>query len=415
MYKRVFDKDEINGWGGSNTPLTTKNTSLNRYEKRVLIDWLSVTFDWVTVDSDFGRYIIDINNPDLMQLIRILNDGREVISHQIGKANGYQLSLVVGEHIKLLYGSELTRTAEGKYTVNLVMSGQACREFESFNKGSWQELFSFLLTKGIVNLNRLDIAIDDFDGAEIDIYDIAPFIRSGHYVSPLSKFQIIESGRKLSSAEELSYSEGFTITLGSAGSTQLQIYDKRLERDVKNQPDLNTPLWYRYEMRFVKEKALHVMKLYLLNVQNNDSESFMRYARELMFSMLDLKVVNENKSNLSMCDTYHKWSDFLDAVEKIDIRVKHEINTSLEKTKEWYDRSIKGSNLDLFMSMGENDYLNFIYEGMIAAYEKYDERKLARLNNKRKKSGLAPYTWEDIRKQIKIIEEKLKEGDDMPF
>ena len=196
MYKRVFDKDEINGWGGSNTPLTTKNTSLNRYEKRVLIDWLSVTFDWVTVDSDFGRYIIDINNPDLMALIRILNDGREVVSHQVGKANGYQLSLVVGEHIKLYYGSELTRTAEGKYTVNLVMSGQACREFESFNKGSWQALFSFLLKKGIVNLNRLDIAIDDFDGAEIDIYDIAPFIRSGHYVSPISKFQIIESGRK---------------------------------------------------------------------------------------------------------------------------------------------------------------------------------------------------------------------------
>lgn len=414
MFKKVFSKDEINGWGGSNTPQTTKYTSFNKYEKRVLIDWLSVTFDWVMVDSDFGRYVLDVNNVDFLHLIRILNGGKEVVSYDKGKGNGYQQSIAVGEHIRFFYGSETTRTSEGKYTVNLVITGQGCREFESFNNGSWEELFSFLLTKGIVNLNRLDIAIDDFDAEEIDIYDLYSYIRSGHYVSPLAKFQIIESGRKLSSSEELSYSEGFTITLGSPGSTQLQIYDKRLERDVKNQQDLNTPLWYRYEMRFVKEKALHVMKLYLLNVKNNDSKAFMKYARELLFSMLDLKVVNDNKSNLSMCETYHKWLDFLDAVEKIDLRVKHEINTSLEKTKVWYDRSIKSSNLDLFMSMGENDYLNFIYEGMIAAYEKFDERKLARLNNKRKKSGLKPFTWEDIKAHILMLEKRFKE-DDFPF
>ena len=35
-------------------------------------------------------------------------------------------------------------------------------------------------------------------------------------------------------------SEGYTITLGSAGSNQLQIYDKRLERNAKDEPDLDT-------------------------------------------------------------------------------------------------------------------------------------------------------------------------------
>ena len=70
--------------------------------------------------------------------------------------------------------------------MNLLMSGQACREFENFLDGNWTKLLSYLIENN-AKIKRLDIAIDDFDGEQIDIYDIEPILRNNHFISPFRK------------------------------------------------------------------------------------------------------------------------------------------------------------------------------------------------------------------------------------
>lgn len=419
MIHRVLSKDEFNVGGGSNTPQTSRNGLYNTREKRVLIDWLSVTIDFIPIDRDAnGTYHIDVVDPRFRTLLRILNNGRETYTPGF-VVNNYRHSKIVGEHTKLLYGNEITKTAAGDYTLNIVMNGHACREFEHINKGSWHELFVFLLSNGIVNVARLDIAIDDFDGQELDVYDLLPFIQKGYYVSPLSKFDIRVSGKKINSKKSRTKSSGLTITLGSPGSNQLQIYDKKLERSNKNQPDMITEIWYRYEMRFVHEKAYEILNLYTISVEQNNSLLFMKFARQLLFGMFDPKITSGNVINLSECATYPKYLDFLDSVEKIDIKVRHEIDTSLEKTARWYKKSVSSTNLNFYLAfLNEKDFLVFLYQAMIDAYDNYDEQKLKKINNFRTKMGFPMIDWKDIGIVIGDLKKKLEnedDEDDLPF
>ena len=45
----------------------------------------------------------------------------------------------------------------------LEMSGQGCREFETYGTGDWESLLSFCLNAG-GSITRVDIAYDDFTG-----------------------------------------------------------------------------------------------------------------------------------------------------------------------------------------------------------------------------------------------------------
>jgi DNA relaxase NicK len=380
-------------------------------KKRVLIDYLSVSIDFIDIQKVTKNFYEIIGNLDLFQkLIELLGFEQSFTElPRIQPIRGYTNAYGIGEHIKLLYGGENTKNANQRYTMNLHMSGQACREFENFLGGNWQKLMEFLINKES-KFKRLDIAIDDFDGQEIDIYDIEAILRRKHFVSPFRKINYQFTERYSSDAV---VSEGFTITLGSAGSNQLQIYDKRLERLAKDEPDLMTDIWYRYEMRFVNEKADAVAQIYTTSVTKNNSRAFMKYARELLLTCLDLKKYNPKNSQVTRWKTLPEWKAFLNAVEKIDLNVKHRVDTTIERKKVWYNRSIKKVNAAFYASFdGYESFHQYVMKNILTGFDKFTEQDIAMINNYREKNGHKKINWEDITEAMKSIQEYLGEDDE---
>lgn len=382
-----------------------------KLNKRVLIDYLSVSMDFIDVNKA-SKNIYYINETDHLfgQLLRLLGyQGNPAEVSKVQSMRGYTNAIGIGEHIKILYGGEHTKNANERYSINLHMSGQACREFENFLNGNWTELLKFLIEHDS-KFKRIDIAIDDFDGEQIDIYEIEAFLRKKHFVSPFRKinYQITERYKS-----DLVISEGYTITLGSAGSNQLQIYDKRLERLAKDQPDLDTDIWYRYEMRFVTDKADAVAQIYASSIEENNSPKFMTYAKELLLNCLDLKKFNPGNAQITRWETHQKWLDFLDSVVKIDLKVKHKVQTTIEKRKNWYQRSIKKVNASFYASLDqEENFYQYIMKNILTGFENFTEQDLAMVNNYREKKGYKKINWKTITESINNIRNSLGEGNE---
>jgi DNA relaxase NicK len=393
------------GRGVGNTPLTTKY----HMKKRVLIDYLSITFDWLDIEWDRGMYHLT-NENQLLELNEILGNGKMLpIIDQKKGLNGYEKSITLGEHIRINFGGLHTRS-NGNETANLLMTGEACREFSDIYGGSFHKLFKYFKNKGYLAIKRLDIAIDVFDDSIIDIYDLSDFVRKGHYTSPMSKFNLIESGKKTNFNGVLSESDGFTITLGSPGGNQLQIYDKKLERQAKNVKDLDVDIWYRWEMRLTDSKADTAMSLYVLNVEDDNSKAFMSFASSILLGMFKPRVVNNNTSNLSMCDVWQPYLDFVKDVKEIDLKTKHNlINTTIERKKDWYDYSIQSTNAEFALALDDDGFIDYILKGVLQGLYEFDDKKLQRVNNYRSRLGQELISWEDVEDRSKNIKQRLEE------
>lgn len=229
-----------------------------KYEKRCVIDWISFTTSKFLIKKHylFDNYTI-LENTELMLFLNIFGI-TEIPPIQLSGKNGYKNMILIGEHIQILFGSPFIKDNSGNYVSQILMSGQACREFENHYDAGWQKLLSVLSSIG--QFKRVDIAIDDFQGKEISIYEIESLMRKGFYTSRFNhrNFNISErvSGENV-------YADGFTITLGKRPGNQLCIYDKRKERDSKREYDLPVKTWYRYEMRITDERADQLVREYL--------------------------------------------------------------------------------------------------------------------------------------------------------
>lgn len=75
------------------------------------------------------------------------------------------------------------------------MSGQGCRDFESFGTGDWESIFRlYVYRPSLVNISRLDVAYDDFDR----LLDLDLLIRdtfAGNYVSKNKHWNIQKGSR----------------------------------------------------------------------------------------------------------------------------------------------------------------------------------------------------------------------------
>lgn len=412
MKNPLIQHDSLSSGGGSNTPPVDTITDVfdkPKLQKRVLIDWLSASFDFVDVFKvSPNNYDLDLYNPLFKQLVAFF--GWEMPTTELPRlkkvVRGYTNGFEIGEHIRILYGGEHTKNASDRYSINLLLSGEACREFENFMDGNWNDLLTFLITNE-AKIKRIDIAIDDFDGDEISIYEIEPFIRRNHYVSPSENYSIRADGGMRDGQR---VSTGFSITFGSSSSSQLQIYDKKLERVAKGSPDLDTDIWYRYEMRFVDEKAQAIAETYTIAISDNYSPVFMDMAKASLWRFLDLKVPTKNDSNISRWNTFKKWIKFLDAVGRINLQTKHKIKPTMIRKKLWYETSLHKFSASLLAYMDFTEYTKFNYETMLKGFEEMfgDEKILSMINNGRTTKGLKQLTWDDIKKLIETLKYALE-------
>ena len=209
-----------------------------------LIDWLSVTFHGVQTWDVIN--ILGLSGVDWVQ------------SHSF--VNGYPLELCFG-HIHIRYGADNPdlytdpSKARSDMGISLDLSGQGCREFETYSTKSWQDFIRDIFRCGGVlgarmNITRLDLAYDDHSGL-LNIWQMRRDIEDRNYISKSKKSMVIWSDNQETDVQ------GLTLEVGSKKSPVLiRIYDKAAERGYKQEKH-----WIRVELQLRHDRAGEAMKL----------------------------------------------------------------------------------------------------------------------------------------------------------
>jgi hypothetical protein len=373
-----------------------------KLDKRILFDWISFTFDDLDIEAVLSRSSYNIKkkigyklNLDILNnLLRVLGSKEYSFDFEIKQPglNNFKYMLYIGEHIIINFHGP--KSYRGKRTTQLLMRGEACREFIEYQNGSWVELFKFL---GSLNgsFKRVDIAIDDFTANDIDIYDLQVYAEAGHWTGSFQSLKIIN---------DISFrggirSKGYSLTFGSPGSNQLQIYDKNLERFSKRKESLDTKVWYRYEMRLVNDRANNAIREYMRAMAYNTSNisSFLEFGSSLLAELIMFKREPKgNDSRVRRWKPLDEWLSFLGAIKNISVIPQTKIEKTIDLKKKWYKKSISGTNAEIFLS-NEKEY--FAYQKIILneGMKKIDQKKLNMINKKRISHSLIPISQEDLK------------------
>jgi hypothetical protein len=376
-----------------------------KLDKRILFDWISFTFDDLDIEAVLSRSSYGIKKKIGYKIhLDILNNllvalGSEKYHYDLEikqpGLNNYKYILYIGEHIIINFHGP--KSYRGKYTTQLLMRGERCREFIEYQNGNWIELFKVL---GTLNgsFKRVDIAIDDFTANDIDIYDLQKYAEAGHWTGSFQSLKIIN---------DISFrggirSKGYSLTFGSPGSNQLQIYDKNLERFSKKKESFDTKVWYRYEMRLVNKRANNAIREYMraFAYDSSNISSFLEFGSSLLAELIMFKKEPRgNDTRVRRWEPLDKWTSFLGSIKKINFIPNTKLEKTIDLKKKWYKKSISSTNAEFFLS-NENGYFDFQLEIVKNGIKKMNKRKLSTVNKKRLSMGKAALTMEEINEML---------------
>ena len=291
--------------------------------KRVIIDYLSATFPLIVSEAENEQ-------ERSIQTFRLFREFFGLAKCECRSepyaTNNFKYQYTLKEFITLRCDGPVN--SNGERTCQLELKGEGCREFERIANGkTWVDLFELLYGMDVV-FKRIDITIDDLSGMEISQKYIYKKLRNNEYTS------IFKSETKYHGLID----EGFTIELGGRRSTtQLVIYDKRLEQLQKHKI-CDESYWVRYEMRFRGAKADAVVLELLTNYKNNDDPinglNIQSFAKAQLLSTLDLKKGNNyDEAHKCKAPTDPKWLAFLDDTDKAELPKIEERETTYESRR----------------------------------------------------------------------------------
>lgn len=229
------------------------------------------------------------------------------------------------------------------------LSGQGCREFETFGNGDWTALFAFiqcLCQSEILSdkdkpvfagrISRLDLAFDDFSGV-VPLDKIAEYCDKGYYTSKLTEWKTFHSGRG-SDRENV----GLDVVHGSRDSNvMIRMYDKRVERNALEE----FSHWVRLELQLRNEACEGVLNRLLDGQFTTGRLFFSILGRYLQYRE---PSGDSNKARWSICQW---WVDLLGAIQDIEIFDKKDI----EYNKDRLDRYVYQQNHNVTRSALEID------------------------------------------------------------
>lgn len=410
--------------GGSNTPSTSQSDDSYYafgiieptidFDKMAVFDWFSYTFDNLNYQQQFdrmhNRMVYDIppdveNNKIMTSLFALLGVFSDWQKHprEDKAVNGYSFSYTIGEHIKINFAGP--KSGRQRPTTQILMSGAACREFKEYQNGSWEALFEYCLQFLHGRCTRVDLAIDDFTANEIEIRDLYKMVKGRHFQTNFRSATFID---KINFDQDNVFNDGFSITFGAPGCTQLQIYDKKLERKAKGEPTFDKPKWYRYEMRFVDDRADGVITQYLLSKKNDlealGKENFFQFAAKCLNAMIEFKDPEDDqvrKKDRYQRDPWQPWVQFIGEIEKIKLDINRKVEKTIKRKKDWYDRSIHGVNASFFLSADTPiQFFVEIIANVAHGLEEFDEKKLIPVNKFRQENKLPELTLEEAKQMI---------------
>ena len=247
---------------------------------KIMYDWLTFTTQLHTVEQCI--YLLGLQNVEFMNL----NHGM----------NGYK-DAITFEGITIMWNGK----EDMGVCVN--MSGQGCRSFETFGTGDFEGLFRFILenhsfkaSDRFMNLTRLDVAYDDFDGL-LDLDLLISETSKGNYVSRFNDWEYTVG------------TKGKSLNFGSMRSdTYFRCYDKKAER---KRDDLSH--WVRLEMQLRGVSAIGFIAI-------DDTVDNKYFA--VLNNYLRFVAPNENDSNKRRWKTADYWAKFLEHNETVSIYCK---------------------------------------------------------------------------------------------
>lgn len=266
----------------------------------LVIDYFAASFPFIRYDEESEDSIVK----DIVSMIcDFLNVPIDLAVQSEYAQNRFKIQYEIGENIILrLQGPELK---SGHQSCSIELKGQGCREYESYNLNkTWFDFLEFFLIKLNANPTRIDIAIDDFKGKDIDINYIKDKLDRQCYTTTFKKKYY-----KIHGCDE----EGYSLQFGSYTSTQmLVIYEKNKEQLAKDKICLQK-YWLRFEMRFFHDKAYDVCMMFI----KDENHNFNKIIYQLLYALLDIKEDNNyNDDSIYKVTTDKRYLSFLNNVEK---------------------------------------------------------------------------------------------------
>lgn len=306
--------------GVSNTRPERTDQSLE-LQQRVLVDWLQVTFHLDCTYKEVIEYL-GLKN----EAFTYFDYGRDTFSDMMKFGN-------------------ITVMRKGVGTYRLVLTGQGCREFETFSTLNWLELIGRLKECLGCDFRRIDIAIDDFQ----KIYDVDT-IRE-HVLAGLTVTRLEEATDKRKYKVATGELTMDSFYLGSMESRfSINFYDKKLEREnFKNKDfEVTVETWTRTELRIKREYANDVTNMMLLHEKELGKLALAILNKNIRFIEDDGK---ENKRRAPITDW---WKRFIGNVGKLAFSLEAP-DATIEKTKNWHRKSVATS-----MAMVAKSFPNMI-------------------------------------------------------
>ena len=299
-----------------------------------------IIYDWVTFTSK-------IDSPQsIIERLGLCDVSFLELAHGF---NGYPHCLYFGG-ISICYGG---REDMG---VCCSMSGKGCRSFETFGNGDYKSLFDYIIEhysedsdKRELNLTRLDVAYDDFEGL-LDISTIYQATIAGGYVD-----------NKLVQGDFISRFSTFDVNISTAGlscgygsvksDVYIRIYDKKAEQDADD-----VDHWVRCEIQLRRGNAIGFAML-TGDICTNYFGVLNNYLRFIEPSDTD--------SNKRRSDTAAWWSNFLQSTDRLHIYQKPGIDYDVMCLDGYVYGQCSGAVHTMIELVGVTEYLTRLHNEMI--------------------------------------------------
>lgn len=180
------------------------------------------------------------------------------------------------------------------------MSGQGCRNFETFGTGNFEAVFGYILANPKeCNITRLDVAYDDFDGL-LDFDLLLDDVRNYNWVSRFRELPVEQTFSKDKTKESV------TIYCGSKKSEiMFRIYDKKQEQ---NRDDIEH--WTRFEIQLRRDRAACFVEMLMSG--NELPQLFI----EVINNYVRFIEPSDSDSNLWRAPMAEYWERFITTLSK---------------------------------------------------------------------------------------------------
>lgn len=321
--------------GGRSPPRLTPNTKqgvnlskLKGYAMSMkLTDMLSYKVDWLSFTK---KCRIDESKITIDKILDYLGYDRDLFKRMEHGRYFYNAGITLGNYLNIYFNEANDKLSENSpHSVSFQFTGVGTTDLadrlavlydNKEREQNWIRFFKWLYANEC-KPNRIDLALDDFSGKDVNFDLMIRKLKAGHYRS-VKKTYSINRG-----ADQKGNVSGLTIYIGkntktSRGSYYARFYLKLQEFQSKGQlpPEIarETGVWNRFEIAFSKQKARNVIDKII------ETGSFGKVYFGVLRSIVEFLnpkrgkdgKVYENKDFWSVCPW---WEKFLRHAETVRV------------------------------------------------------------------------------------------------